>query len=132
MLESKNILLVNNNVLSAFQTAVTLRGIGEHINVTVVDEVDETLVCEPWLCGYDLVLLDLHRTEVSSYSFLASVQAQLIDVNIGVFSTNPMPNEMERVIDLGVNGYISNVSEPDEIKRAVSKLLAGKHHLPLH
>jgi len=132
MLASKNILLVNNNVLSAFQTAMTLRGIGEHINVTVVDEVDETLVYEPWLSSYDLVLLDLHRTEVSSYSFLVGVQAQLIDVNIGVFSTNPMSIEMERIIDLGVNGYISKGSEPDEIKHAVSRLLAGKCHQPLH
>lgn len=76
-MESKNILLINNNIITAFGLAVTLRSIGDNINVTLFDDVDDTHCAGSWKNDYDLVLIDLDLPELLGHSFLTKVQDHL-------------------------------------------------------
>jgi DNA-binding NarL/FixJ family response regulator len=73
----------------------------------------------------DLVLLDLNMPGSSGLSGLISLRAAQPSVPVVVISATDDGVTVRRALDLGASGYVSKSAGLDEIREAISTVLAG-------
>jgi DNA-binding NarL/FixJ family response regulator len=73
----------------------------------------------------DLVLLDLNMPGSSGLSGLITLRAAQPSVPVVVISATDDGVTVRRALDLGASGYVSKSSGLDEIREAISTVLAG-------
>lgn len=78
----------------------------------------------------DLVLLDLTMPGVSGLSGLITLRAQHASVPIVVVSAHDDPQTIRRALDLGASGFISKSASMDDIRNAITTVLAGDVSTP--
>jgi len=78
----------------------------------------------------DLVLLDLSMPGVSGLSGLISLRGIHPSVPMVVVSAHDDPQTIRRALDLGASGFISKSASMEDIRAAVSTVLAGDVALP--
>jgi DNA-binding NarL/FixJ family response regulator len=79
----------------------------------------------------DLVLLDLTMPGASGLSGLVAIRAINVGAPVVVVSANDEVETVRRALDLGASGFISKSASMDEIRRAVTAVLAGGVYTPL-
>jgi DNA-binding NarL/FixJ family response regulator len=79
----------------------------------------------------DLVLLDLTMPGASGLSGLVAIRAINVGVPVVVVSANDEVETVRRALDLGASGFISKSASMDEIREAVTTVLAGGVYTPL-
>ncbi|BDA83412.1 DNA-binding response regulator [Aureimonas sp. SA4125] len=78
----------------------------------------------------DLMLLDLNMPGADGFAGLAVMRAEHAGVPIAIVSGSADAKLIRRALDLGASGYIPKSSGFDEIRDAISALLAGDVYLP--
>ena len=78
----------------------------------------------------DLVLLDLSMPGVSGLSGLISLRGIHPSVPMVVVSAQDDPQTIRRALDLGASGFISKSASMDDIRAAISAVLAGDVAVP--
>ncbi|MGE0241263.1 MAG: response regulator [Parvibaculaceae bacterium] len=73
----------------------------------------------------DLVLLDLKMPGVQGLSGLMFLRAQYPAVPIAVVSASDEPHIIRRALDLGASGFIPKSLAVDDMRQAVTAILAG-------
>lgn len=78
----------------------------------------------------DLVLLDLNMPGVRGFSGLMYLRAQYAHVPVVVVSATESPVVIQRCLDFGASGFIPKSLSQDDMRNAISDVLAGKTTLP--
>lgn len=80
--------------------------------------------------AFDLVLLDLTMPLMDGFKVLQAVKEnpKLSSIHVVVFSSRGQPEEIEKAVNLGADGYlIKSTTTPNEVVKKVRELLGGKH-----
>jgi DNA-binding NarL/FixJ family response regulator len=78
----------------------------------------------------DLVLLDLSMPGPHGFSGLFLLAAQFPSVPVAIVSARSDPATINRAIDYGASGYLPKSLGLDELKAAISAILAGEVWVP--
>lgn len=78
----------------------------------------------------DLVLLDLHMPGNHGLAGLAAIRAQFPGVAVVVVSANDDPRVVRRALDHGAAGYLPKSTGLDELRAAITAVLACETWLP--
>ncbi|MFN7137124.1 MAG: response regulator, partial [Thermomonas sp.] len=78
----------------------------------------------------DLVLLDLHMPGNHGLAGLAAIRAQFPGVAVVVVSANDDPRVVRRALDHGAAGYLPKSAGLDELRAAITAVLACETWLP--
>jgi two-component system invasion response regulator UvrY len=97
-------------------------GFGEAANAT---EALERLWKESW----DLVLLDLSMHGRTGLDVLKEIRASASRMPVLVLSAHPEEQYAVRVLKAGAAGYLTKESAPQELCRAVRKVVSGRKYL---
>lgn len=80
--------------------------------------------------AFDLVLLDLTMPLMDGFKVLQAIKEnpKLSSINVVVFSSRGQPEEIEKAVNLGADGYlIKSTTPPNEVVKKVREMLAGTH-----
>lgn len=80
----------------------------------------------------DLILLDLAMPGVQGLSGLIYLRAQHPDVPVVIVSASEDPGTVRRTIEFGASGYVPKSLAVEDIRLAISKVLAGEVSTPPH
>lgn len=78
----------------------------------------------------DLALLDLSMPGPHGFSGLFLLSAQFPSVPVAIVSAKSDPATINRAIDYGASGYLPKSLDLDELKAAISAILAGEVWVP--
>ena len=104
---------------------------GEHVIVEAAD-FDQAAAAVSAHPEADLMLLDLAMPGAIGFAGLALMRAEHPGVPIAIVSGSEDAPLIRRALDLGASGYIPKSASFDEIRAAISSLLAGDVYLPAH
>jgi DNA-binding NarL/FixJ family response regulator len=122
-------------VLIADDHAILRRGLKE-ILVRELDEVkcgeaedSEQVLTEVAKQGWDLVILDISMPGKSGLDLLGDLQRIQPQLPVLVLSMHPEDQYAKRVLRAGASGYMNKESAPEELIKAIQKVLAGGHYV---
>lgn len=92
-----------------------------------LDGVRSALEQEP---DTDLVLLDLHMPGSHGLMGLAALRGEHPSVAVAMISAHDDPVTIRRALDYGAAGFIAKRSDMDELRRALTAVLACEEYLP--
>jgi DNA-binding NarL/FixJ family response regulator len=78
----------------------------------------------------DLVLLDLAMPGVSGFSGLIYLRAQYPEIPVVIVSASDDAETVRRSLDFGASGFIPKRLGVDELRKAISQVLAGEMWVP--
>ena len=79
--------------------------------------------------GWDLVILDVTMPGRSGIDVLADLKRMRPKLPVLVLSMHPEDQYARRVLTAGASGYMNKDSAPDELIKAVRKVLAGGRYV---
>lgn len=103
----------------------TLRSIDEKVLILEAGDFETAKKLVSETADIDLVLLDLTMPGTSGLSGLVTLRAMQAAVPVVIVSASDDPATIRRALELGASGYIKKSSGIDEIRDAVSIVLAG-------
>ena len=80
--------------------------------------------------AFDLVLLDLTMPLMDGFKVLQAIKEnpKLSSIIVIVFSSRGQPQEIEKAVNLGANGYlVKSTTPPNEVVKKVKELLGGAY-----
>ncbi|HEY0335276.1 MAG TPA: response regulator transcription factor [Stenotrophomonas sp.] len=92
--------------------------------------LEEALAALDAAPGIDLILLDLHMPGSHGLAGLAAIRAQHPAVAVIVVSANDDPRVVRRALDHGAAGYLPKSAGLDELRQAISSVMACEQWLP--
>ncbi len=78
---------------------------------------------------YDLILLDINMPGIDCSQLINAILNFDAELNILIFSMNEEELFARHYLKLGVKGFLSKRSSPDEIMYAIKKVLDGKRYI---
>jgi DNA-binding NarL/FixJ family response regulator len=102
-----------------------LEGIAESIDILEAGDFDATKALVTRNEDIDVVLLDLTMPGTSGLSGLISLRGLQPDTPVVVVSAHDDPQIIRRALEIGASGFISKSASIDDIRNAVSAVLAG-------
>ena len=82
-----------------------------------------------WKKSWELVLLDVSMHGRSGLEVLKEVRASAVKVPVLVLSAHPEDQYAVRALKAGASGYLTKESAPQELCRAVRKVIGGGKYL---
>jgi len=79
--------------------------------------------------SYDLVVLDLDLPGMNGLELLLEIKRHRPQLHVLVLSVYPEDQFAVRVLKAGASGFISKEAAPDELVKAVRKILSGGRHI---
>lgn len=123
------VLLVDDHPLVREGMKLMLQSLSDATEVMEAADFEEAVQLALGHDGYGLAVVDLNLPGLDAASGLPALQ-RVLPCPLVVISGNEDPDTIERVLALGVNGYIPKSSEPGVIARAIDLVLAGGVYLP--
>lgn len=75
-----------------------------------------------------LVILDLNLPDADNYSIVNKIYSNSPDLKIIVLSAEIEPTVVKKVLKTNVDGYVSKMSKPEDLVRAVKSVLNGQKY----
>ena len=122
------ILIVDNH-------AVLRRGLKEIIERelagSVCDEAEnaENAIAKVRTRDWDLVILDIKMPGRSGLDALRDIRQERPEVPVLIFSVHPEDQYARRVLKAGARGYMNKETPPEELIKAIRRLLAGGRYV---
>jgi DNA-binding NarL/FixJ family response regulator len=110
-------------------TVKQLGGDVETLEASTFEQIRSALSATPEVA---LVLIDLIMPGFKDFSGLARLRAEFPEAPIAIVSVHEEPAFVTRAIAHGVIGYIPKSADAAEMRRALSRLLAGEVAFPRH
>jgi DNA-binding NarL/FixJ family response regulator len=79
--------------------------------------------------AWDLVILDITMPGRSGLDLLSDLQRSHPEIPVLVLSMHAEDQYAERVLKAGASGYMNKESAPEELIKAIQKVLAGGHYV---
>jgi len=78
--------------------------------------------------GVDLILMDIMMPEMDGYEVIAAVRAnaQLSEIPIIALTAKAMPQDKQKILDVGANDYLSKPVDFDELIHLSKKWINSK------
>lgn len=89
----------------------------------------EQIFAEVQRCKWDLVILDLNLPGRSGVDVLAELKRSYPNLPVLVLSMHPEDQYGKRVLRAGASGYMNKSVVPDELIKAVHKVLSGGRYV---
>jgi DNA-binding NarL/FixJ family response regulator len=80
--------------------------------------------------NFDLILMDLHMPGYEPFAGLRAVRSAAPEVPILVISISESRRDVLRSLELGAAGYVPKTAEPDQVARAINRVLGGEVSIP--
>ena len=77
----------------------------------------------------DIAIIDAHFPDGNSLSILAEIQNIRPEIKILIFSGIDEATQSLKFINAGANGFLSKLSEEEELKNAIRKMLASGEYI---
>ncbi|HAA12720.1 MAG TPA: ATPase [Cytophagales bacterium] len=118
-----NVLLVEDNEVNVLVANKFLQRWG--LDVTVATNGQEALdrLEEQ---GFDLVLMDLQMPVMDGYTATEQIRLTQTMLPIIALTATALPNERQRIFDVGMNDFVLKPFKPETLYAALSKYLNGK------
>lgn len=107
-----------------------LSGLGDACEILEAGDFDSVKELISANVDADLVLLDLTMPGASGLSGLVALRGLDASLPTIVVSAHDDPETIRRSLELGASGFIPKSASMDEIRQAVSSVLAGGIHTP--
>lgn len=118
-------------ILVADDHAVVRRGV-----LQILDEAPEAFVVDEASSGrevlraarernYDLILLDIALPDINGMEVLNNLQNEHPTISVLMLSMYPEKQYASRALKAGASGYLTKDSAPDELLRAVRRIMQG-------
>jgi signal transduction histidine kinase len=120
-LDGKNIIIAEDDYFSFRYLQLLLSGQNANILHAENGRALMNMVQE---CLPDLILLDMNMPEMSGFEFLAEMQAAGLITKIIAQTAYAMPDEKERCLNAGCNGYISKPIKRSELFNVINTVLS--------
>lgn len=103
----------------------------EEFPSAVIEEVSdaEQLIQKVMAAQWDVVVSDLSMPGRSGLDALHQIKHSHPDLPVLILSIHPEEHYALRVLKAGASGYLSKDSAPDELVKAVQKVLLGKKYI---
>ncbi len=122
------ILIVDDHPLYRMALVQTLR---EVVNDAAILEAGSLQEARSRLADdVDLVLLDLHMPDSHGLAGLAALRAEHPQVAVAMISAHDDPATIRRAITYGAVAFVAKRSSIEELRSALTSLLAGEDYLP--
>jgi DNA-binding NarL/FixJ family response regulator len=92
-------------------------------------ESSEEVIAQVRSHDWDLVILDISMPGRSGIDLLADLKRMRPKVPVLVLSTHPEDQYAKRVLKAHASGYLNKTSAPEELLRAIRKVLAGGRYV---
>ena len=78
--------------------------------------------------GVDLILMDIMMPEMDGYEVIAAVRAnaQISEIPIIALTAKAMPQDKQKILDVGANDYLSKPVDFDELIHLSKKWIGNK------
>lgn len=122
------ILIVDNH-------AVVRRGLKEiierELEGSVCDEAEnaEHAIAKVRSQDWDLVILDIKMPGRSGLDALRDIRQERQELPVLIFSMHPEDQYARRVLKAGARGYMSKENSPEELVKAIKRLLSGGRYV---
>jgi two-component system, NarL family, invasion response regulator UvrY len=84
------------------------------------------LVCKD---NFDIILLDIAMPEKDGLSILKHLKREKFELPVLVLSMYPEEQYAMRALKMGAAGYLTKVSAPNELIKAIKKISTGKKYI---
>jgi DNA-binding NarL/FixJ family response regulator len=103
----------------------------EEFPAAIIDEVPdaEELVKKIMSAHWDVVICDISMPGKSGLDVLQQIKADFPDLPVLILSIHPEEQYAIRALKSGASGYLSKDTAPDELVKAVQKVLLGKKYI---
>jgi DNA-binding NarL/FixJ family response regulator len=124
-----SILIADDHPL--FREALTyiVKSVITDATITEATNYSETKVCLDQ-ANFSLVFLDLNMPDSNGLTDLALIKKLHPSVPIVVVSAHEEPDIIRTCLEYNASGYIIKSSAPDDIKKAITTILAGNIYAP--
>jgi DNA-binding NarL/FixJ family response regulator len=118
----KRIAIIDDHTLIRKSLMLFIQGIP---SLEVVFDTDDGNALLTYLSQHevDLILLDLQMPKMDGFTLCQLIRQQFQDVKILALSQLMTQEVIYRLIKSGANGYISKISEPEQFKHAIEKVM---------
>ncbi len=119
LLDSVNVLLVEDNELNRVVACNTLKA----FNIIVTEAVNgKEAVNAVKENRFDLILMDIQMPEMNGFEATRVIREKLkVKTPIIALTANAIKTEIDKCLDLGMNGYITKPYEEDDLIQLISK-----------
>ncbi len=80
--------------------------------------------------NFDLIMLDIAMPQIDGLETLRRLKSIKPDVKILLISMYPEEQYASRALKMGANGYMTKSADPEELTKAVDKILRGGKYIP--
>ncbi len=125
-------------LLIADDHAIVREGLKQIISeMPEIDEIEEAtdgfdVFDKLKLSKYNLLLLDISMPGKSGLDVLKEVNERFPELPVLVLSIHSEDQYAKRVLKAGANGFVPKHANPDELKKAIKKVLKGKKYISSH
>jgi len=105
--------------------------IGKMDEVSVIEEASDGLEAMDKIKkhSYNLIILDISMPGMSGLDILQALKGRKDNPHILILSVHPQKQYAIRALRLGVSGYLSKDSVPDELSEAIRKISSGGKYI---
>jgi two-component system, sensor histidine kinase and response regulator len=121
--EGARLLLVEDNEMNQFIFTELLKNRGMHI-----DQVENGLAAVQKVATghvYDLILMDIHMPGLNGYDAARKIRALHCDTPIIAITADAIKGVNQKVLDSGMNGYISKPIDPFEMMTTIKDAIGN-------
>lgn len=122
-------------VLIVDDHAVVRRGLKEilerELDGSLCDEAEnaEQAIAKVRHQDWDLVILDIKMSGRSGLDVLSDIRQERRELPILIFSVHPEDQYARRVLKAGARGYMNKESAPEELIKAIKRILSGGRYV---
>jgi signal transduction histidine kinase/CheY-like chemotaxis protein len=121
-LDSKRILLVEDNLINQQVGLMTLESLGASVDIAS-NGFESIRMLEHF--PYDIVLMDINMPGINGMDTCKRIREMGISVPIVALTANAMKGDRERFLDVGMDGFLSKPLMRDSLTEALSEIMVS-------
>lgn len=124
-LDSKRILLVEDNRINQQVGLMTLESLGASVDIAS-NGFESIRMLEHF--PYDIVLMDINMPGINGMDACKRIREMGISIPIVALTANAMKGDRERFLDVGMDGFLSKPLMRDSLIEALSEIIVSDSH----
>jgi len=121
-LDSKRILLVEDNLINQQVGLMTLESLGASVDIAS-NGFESIRMLEHF--PYDIVLMDINMPGINGMDTCKRIREMGISVPIVALTANAMKGDRERFLDVGMDGFLSKPLMRDSLTETLSEIMVS-------
>jgi len=126
MIKSMNILIVSESFVIREYMEIFLKDLLKNSNIKVKNKLSEATKDE--LLQTDFILIEIYNEIANDLKIIDYIKMKNKNLKTLVMDKNKNKNTFKKVINYGIEGYLTNYIEKDEFIFLIKKVLSGKKY----